>query len=92
MSKPLITPSDRAFLRSEFVKFSGHPYCRRHHFAYLAGITKIPVVSITKFYYNDRRRNPTFYGIARAVKPQLVVIDTKDMSAARILMRLRETS
>lgn len=63
-----LTPQTRAFLRASFKAFDGHPYDRKFFFAALAKRTDVPQPSITKFYYNDRRRNPHFYDDIRRQK------------------------
>jgi len=63
-----LTPATRTYLRNSFKNFDGHPYDRKFFFAQLAQRTAVPQPSITKFYYNDRRRNPHFYDDIRRQK------------------------
>lgn len=51
----------RLFLRVEFINYSGHKYGRKKDFARLARLTKLPLKTVTKLYYNDRQRNSKWY-------------------------------
>lgn len=68
-----ISVAVRYYLRTEFIKYDGHKYNRKHHFVHLAQMTNLPPESITKFYYNDRRRNPQWYKYDKMSKLELEV-------------------